>query len=86
MPGELTGGAATGFYQNNQQLAGSGGSPDAVAARVTRDQWQHFLDVYRPVETDILNTAMNKDFSKQGDDAGNLATAAANASKGSAAE
>ena len=71
-----------------RQVSGSntgGGSPDATAARVTRDQWQHFLDTYRPVEEDVLRSAMNNDFSAQGDEAGQTARAGVNASAGTAA-
>lgn len=62
-----------------------GGSPDDTAARVTRDQWQHFLDTYRPVEEDVLRTAQNNDFTAQGDEAGQTARAGVNASAGAAA-
>ena len=38
-----------------------------TAAQVTRDQWQHFLDVYKPLENQVLERAMQTDFSAEGD-------------------
>lgn len=70
----------------------SDGSNSAAAARrrqlearqaaITRDQWQNFIDVYRPVEQDLLERAMQTDFSKEGDEAGQDAAVAAQSSKG----
>lgn len=54
--------------------------PDRLAAQVTREQWQHFLDQYRPVETQVLEEAMSNDYSAQGDAAGqNVAASLASA-------
>ncbi len=70
-----------------QQLShgSSSSSPDAAAAAVTRDQWQHFLDFYRPLEDQILKEAMQTDFTREGDEAGATAAASVNASRGSLA-
>ena len=64
---------------------GEGGSPDSIAAGVTRDQWQHFLDFYRPIEDKVLESAMQTDFTAEGDTAGSTAASSVNASKGSLA-
>ncbi len=61
-----------------------GGTPDQIAAGITRDQWQHFLDTYKPVEDDILATALSTDFSAQGDEAGATAGRSIAASAGAA--
>ena len=61
------------------------GSPDATAAAVTRDQWQHFLDFYRPLEDQILQEAQQTDFTAEGDKAGATAASSVNASRGSLA-
>jgi hypothetical protein len=60
--------------------ASGGGVTDA--AGVTRAQWQHFLDTYRPVEDEVLRRAMDSDFTKEGDAAGQTAAAGVNASRG----
>lgn len=62
-----------------------GNDPDSQLAAITRDQWQHFLDIYRPVEQDVLRTAMSTDFSAQGDLAGVNAAKSVTASAGTAA-
>ncbi len=62
----------------------TGGTPDSIAAGITRDQWQHFLDTYRPVEDDILRTALSTDFSAQGDEAGATAGRSVAAAAGAA--
>ena len=59
-------------------------SPDATSARITRDQWRHFLDTYRPVENAVLASAMQTDFTDQGNEAGQTARAQVNASMGTA--
>lgn len=67
-------------------LAGStagGGVTDA--AGITRDQWQHFLETYRPVESDVLASATKTDFSTEGDDAGAIARGASRAAQGTLA-
>lgn len=57
-------------------------NPDNVAGRITRAQWQHFLDTYRPVEEQALARAMQTDFSAEGDEAGATARTTAQAAKG----
>jgi hypothetical protein len=61
------------------------GTPDERLAAITRDQWQNFLDFYRPIEDEVLRSAMQTDFTAEGDKAGATAASAANASKGSLA-
>jgi len=61
---------------------GSPGGPATDAASVTRAQWQHFLDTYRPVEDEVLNTAMNTDLTQEGDQAGATAAQGVKASRG----
>ena len=68
-PLSITGGSTAG-----------GGVTDA--AGITRDQWQHFLETYRPVEEDVLRSAMQTDFQAEGDEAGRLAAASSRASRG----
>lgn len=58
---------------------------EARQAAITRDQWQNFLEVYRPVETDLLSKAMQTDFTVEGDEAGIDAAAGARASRGTLA-
>ena len=53
-----------------------------TAAGVTRAQWQHFLDTYRPVEQELMARVMDNDFSQEGDAAGVTAGAAVQASRG----
>jgi hypothetical protein len=55
---------------------------ESRSAQLTRSQWQHFLDVYRPVEQDLLRQAMQTDFSKEGDEAGQMAAASLRSSQG----
>jgi hypothetical protein len=57
---------------------------DITSARVTRDQWNHFLDTYRPVEDDVLRSAMQTDFTAQGDAAGTTAAAGVASAAGTA--
>jgi len=63
---------------------GGGGDPDQVLAGITRDQWQHFLDTYKPVEDDVLSTVLSTDFSAQGDKAGDTARQSVTAAAGMA--
>jgi hypothetical protein len=58
---------------------------DQMAASVTRDQWQHFLDTYRPVEDEVLSSVMRTDFSREGDEAGKTAGQSVAAAAGMAA-
>jgi len=75
----------SGYYPNRSGITPSfGGNPDQIAAGITRDQWQHFLDTYRPVEDDILATALSTDFSAQGDEAGATAGQSVAAAAGQA--
>lgn len=46
-----------------------------TAAGVTRAQWQHFLNVYKPLEDQVLQRAMQTDFTAEGDQAGTTAVA-----------
>lgn len=57
-------------------------NPDRTAAAITRAQWQHFLDIYRPVEEEALAKAMQTDFTREGDEAGQLARTAVQRSTG----
>ena len=64
---------------------GPGGRRQSLEARqaaMTRDQWQNFLEVYRPVEQELMDSAMQTDFSAEGDAAGRDAQVSATASKG----
>ncbi len=56
--------------------------PDARAAAVTRDQWQNFLNFYKPIETAVINKAMQTDFTAEGDTAGATAAAGSRAAEG----
>ena len=69
----------------NPDVINPSGNPDAVAAQVTRSQWQHFLDFYRPIEDEVLKKAMQTDFTAEGDTAGRTAAAGVESSKGSLA-
>jgi len=69
----------------SQFRTSSGGTPDQISANITRSQWQHFLDTYRPVEDDILKSAMQTDFTSEGDKAGAEAGASVTASRGTLA-
>ena len=53
-----------------------------TAAGVTRAQWQHFLDVYRPLEDQVLQRAMQTDFTAEGDRSGQMAAAGLASSAG----
>jgi len=72
---------------NERRYGSSAGARDvdSKAAAVTRDQWQHFLDFYRPMEEKVLESAMQTDFTTEGDEAGRTAASSVNASKGSLA-
>lgn len=71
-PSRLAGGPASAGTVN----------PVSDAAGLTRDQWNNFLTFYRPIEDDVIKSAMQTDFTKEGNDAGTLAAAGVNASKG----
>lgn len=71
--------------QRQVPAVGGSTSPDAAAAAISRDQWQHFLDFYRPIEDEVLKSAMQTDFTAEGDKAGATAASSVNASKGSLA-
>ena len=81
---QATGGSFQSGFGSAVANAGSN-SPDGQAARITRDQWQHFLDTYRDVENDVIQSAMNTDFTAQGNEASATARSAVNASAGTAA-
>lgn len=68
--------------QIGTEISGPSGTS---AADITRDQWQHFLDFYKPLEDEMLKKAMQTDFTAEGDKAGATAAASVNASKGSLA-
>jgi hypothetical protein len=55
---------------------------EAKQAAMTRSQWQNFLEVYRPVEQELLKKATQTDFTKEGDEAGRDAAAGVQASQG----
>lgn len=65
--------------QTSQNSSGSGVSD---AAGITRAQWANFLETYRPVEDEVLRTAMDRDLTQEGDAAGQTAAAGVNASRG----
>ena len=79
--GQRTGGQSIG----PDQVIANSSNPDAVAAQVTRSQWDYFKDFYRPIEDEVLKKAMQTDFTAEGDTAGRTAAAGINASKGSLA-
>lgn len=58
---------------------------DEQLANITRDQFQHFLDFYRPIEEAALKDAMRTDFTTEGDDAGKTAAAGVRSSAGTLA-
>ena len=58
---------------------------DSRLAAITRDKWQHFLDFYRPIEDQVLEAAMQTDFTAEGDTAGKTAAAGVQSSRGSLA-
>ena len=45
--------------------------PDRVAAAVSRQEFQHYLDTYKPIEIDTLKEAQRTDFKEEGDRASN---------------
>jgi len=57
-------------------------APATTIAQVTRDQWQHFLNFYRPIEDEVLKRAMQTDFTAEGDRAGQTARAGLASSAG----
>ena len=69
----------------SRAIYGANNSPDAISANITRENWQHFLDEYRPVEEQMLKSAMQTDFSSEGDKAGAEAGASVMASRGTLA-
>lgn len=74
-----------GFYPNIDRAEGSTpyvASGVTTAAGVTRAQWQHFLNVYRPLEDQVLQRAMQTDFTAEGDRAGTMAAAGLASSAG----
>lgn len=78
--------SGTGFGGSNPLQGMSAGGRrqwlENTSANITRSQWNNFLDVYRPVEEDILKRAMQTDFSKEGDEAGQDAAAGVRSSQG----
>jgi hypothetical protein len=71
--------------RSSGQVFVGGSNPDQTAAAITRSQWQHFLDTYRPVEDEVLRQAMQTDFTAEGDEAGRTATTSIAASRGTLA-
>ena len=82
-PGRLSGAVPDHHHGSNVNPAGPGQPVDA--AGVTRAQWQHFLDFYRPIEDEVLRQAMQTDFSAEGDAAGVTAAAGVNSASGTLA-
>lgn len=70
------------LYERPQRSTVTPNNPDATAARITREQWQHFLDTYRPVEEQALARAIQTDFTTEGNEAGATARSTAQAAKG----
>jgi hypothetical protein len=60
---------------------GSSG-PATTAADVTRQQWAHFVETYKPLEEEILGRAMQTDFSLEGDMAGQTARSSLSSAAG----
>jgi len=60
-------------------------NPSNTAAAITRSQWQHFQEFYAPIEAEVLRSAMQTDFTQEGNEAGRLAGDAQQASRGSLA-
>jgi len=89
MPAALTsGGPQHGDLGRRGSDTGAGydvTSPEDKLAIITRDQWQNFLDFYRPIEDEVLKSAMQTDFTSEGDKAGATAASGVNASRGSLA-
>ena len=52
------------------------------SAGITRDQWENFLEFYKPIEDEVLKLAQQTDFTAEGDAAGRTAAAGVNASRG----
>lgn len=52
------------------------------AAGITRAQWQHFLEQYRPVEDELLRRTLDPDLQGEGDQAGLTAAAGVASSRG----
>ena len=77
--------SAAGALGMSGRAGSTSGGGVTDAAGVTRDQWQHFLDFYRPIEDKTLADAMQTDFTAEGDKAGATAAAGVNASRGSLA-
>ncbi len=60
-------------------------NPSNTSAAITRSQWQRFQEFYAPIEADVIERAMQTDFTKEGDEAGRQAGQAQQASRGSLA-
>lgn len=71
--------------QGNSEFISSSMDPDAAAAAMTRSQWARFQEFYAPIESEVLERAMQTDFTKEGDEAGQTARQASQASRGSLA-
>lgn len=56
--------------------------PDAKAAAITRQQWDHFRQFYGPLETRAIREAMRTDFSAEADEASLGVRAASAAGQG----
>lgn len=56
--------------------------PVVDIAGITRAEWQHFLDFYRPLEDDVLKSAMQTDFTAEGDRSGADAAAGIASARG----
>lgn len=67
---------------SNMSAGGRRQNLDRKISNFTRSQWQHWMDSYQPMEQDLLNRAMQTDFSKEGDEAGQDAAAGVRASQG----
>jgi len=86
-PGGTGGGGGEVDFTNHDRISEQFGFPTrsgqaTTAAGVTRNQWQHFLDFYRPIEDQVLKDAMQTDFTAEGDEAGRTAQAGITASVG----
>ena len=60
------------MVRDDQNLRG-GDYQAGTAAGVTRAQWAHFLNTYRPLEREMLDRAMQTDFTAEGNQAGQQA-------------
>jgi hypothetical protein len=58
---------------------------DQQHAAITRDQWEHFKEFYRPIEQAALEKAQQTDFTTEGDEAGATARAGVTSSRGTLA-